>query len=273
MTSTGDDLDKACQFAMTTLTDMDLLLSDYRLDSKPAIKTLLAIQVEARKMQARGIYRAAQSVIESYRNQHKQPKIDGRLMILYKLVVQYNEGVEEIMPLLPAAPSNDTLRHHARQPSYDEAKAMLRELMPLAGAQRGPLERLMSLGSPAPVVTTPQVSFESLMPEITDSALREARGHDKSVSISYAAEHLFIEDSQVERVRTELSKLIGRLVRHKIQTPEQRQNAGLPRSGHIDVSAAQGKTGLSIAVLCEGETIHIKPYNTSLEVPLQEAGA
>ena len=108
----------------------------------------------------------------------------------------------------------------------------------------------------------PQISFESLMPQVTDTALRSARGQGKSVSISYAAENLFIENSQVEQVRDELDRIVDRLLKGKIGTPEQRQNAGLPRSGHIDVSAKDGPSGLNISVLCEGEIVDLKPFNS-----------
>ena len=119
---------------------------------------------------------------------------------------------------------------------------------------------------------TLQVSFESLMPDITDAALRNARGQGKSISISYAADQLLIEDSQAEEVRTELDKIVERLVRNKIATPQQRQKDGLPRSGHIDVSAQQGPNGLNISVLCEGETICLEQTPNLSAAHLQEVG-
>ena len=275
VTHLGDDLEQAQAFALSALADMDMLLSDLRLDSTRAIKALLNIQIEARKMQARGIYRAAHSVVESYQNQHKQPKTDGRLMVLYKLVVQYNAGVNEIMtpievPIKNTAPIS-------LQASYKKAKSTLTDLLPFAQNQKSALERLMNLkmdaSSKTQENTTQHVSFESLMPEVTDAALRKARGQGKSVSISYAAEHFFIEDSQVEQVRTQLDKIVERFVNNKIATPTQRQNAGLPRSGHIDVSAQQGPHGLNISILCEGETVRLKPHSMNSEAAhIREVG-
>lgn len=274
VTHFGDDLEHVSAFAAATLADMDMLLSDLRLDSTRAIKVLLNIQIEARKMHARAIYRAAHAVVESYQNQHKQPKIDGRLMVLYKLVVQYNAGVDEIMPVISPELSPDiSSQANVTQANYDKAKATLIELLPLANSHKASLQRLMTLNQAPLEYKEPQVSFESLMPEVTDAALRKARGQGKSVSISYAAEHLLIENSQVEQVRAELDHIVERLVQNKISTPEHRQNAGLPRSGHIDVSAEQGPNGLNISILCEGETVRLKPHsNNSNKAHIQEVG-
>jgi len=277
MTPLGDDLQQARIFVTSTMSDMDLLLSDLRLDKDRAITTLIRIQTQAKHMQARGIYRAAKVVIESYQDQHKQPKIDGRLMALYKLIVQYSDGLNEIAPIMESKPQDQVppqIKINAQQ-AYDSAHANLSELLPLAGEHREALESLMHLNLNPASVSVPQISFESFMPDITDAALRQARGQGKSVSISYAAENLFIEDSQVEQVRQELGHIVERLVRGKIGTPDQRYNAGLPRSGHIDISAAQGPEGLNISVLCEGETVYVTPprSKTALSAKqLQEVG-
>ena len=85
MTHLGDDLEDARMFITSALSDMDLLLSDLRLDRERALKTVTSVQNGAKTMKARGISRAATAVIRSYRDHHQQPKIDGRLMALYKL--------------------------------------------------------------------------------------------------------------------------------------------------------------------------------------------
>ena len=153
----------------------------------------------------------------------------------------------------------------------------LTELLPIAGQHAPTLQHLMTIDVTEKPEAVPQVSFESLMPEVTDTALRNARGQGKSVSISYAAENLFIENNQVDQVRDELDRIVQRFVKGKIGTPEQRKNAGLPRSGHIDVSAKHGSKGLNISVLCEGETIDFTPARTKSKTifkpqNLQEVG-
>jgi len=258
MTSLGDDLVQAREFVTIALTNMDMLLSDLRMDHPRAIETVQHLQSGAKKLQARGIYRATGSVIESYQNQHGQPKIDGRLMALYKLVTQYCEGLDEIAPLQTSLRKTEPPQTAASPDIlFDRARTTLTELLPFAKDDTQSLIRLMELNLDEPAQLLAQTSFESLMPDVTDKALRNARGQGKSVSISYTAENLLLEDSQVEKVRAELDQIVARLVRAKIGTPEQRQSEGLPRSGHIDVCAKQGPKGLDISVLCEDETVHI----------------
>ena len=277
MAHLGDDLDNARKFVTSAISDMDLLLTDVRLDHKRAIEILSALKAEAKSMKARGISNAAKAVIEGYQDQHRQPKIDGRLMALYKLVVQYSDGLDEIAPIVTplsdsSIKSNDRTAEH-----YKIAKMTLTELLPIAGQHAPTLQHLMTIDVTEKPETVPQISFESLMPEVNDTALRNARGQGKSVSISYAAENLFIENSQVDQVRDELDRIVQRFVKGKIGTPEQRKNAGLPRSGHIDVSAKHGSKGLNISVLCEGETIDFTPARTKSKTifkpqNLQEVG-
>jgi len=276
MTPPGDDLEQARIFVTSALSDMDKLLSDLRLDKDRAVKTVKDIQTGAKNMKARGIYRAAQTVIESYQSHSQQPKIDGRLMALYKLVIQYSDGLNEIAPIIaaiPAAQSRIEIPKTHIDDNYNAAKDTLTELLPLAGGELAALDRLLNLNLRLEPESSEQVSFESLMPDVTDTALRNARGQGKSVSISYAAENLFLDNSQVEQVRDELDRIVERLVRRKIGTPDQRQIAGLSRSGHIDISATQGSEGLDISVLCEGETVHLTPGTIRSEDKLiQEVG-
>jgi len=277
MTHLGDDLDSARKFVTSGISDMDLLLTDVRLDQKRAVVILSKLKTAAKSMNARGISNAAKAVIEGYQDQHQQPKIDGRLMALYKLVVQYSDGLDEIAPVV--TPISDSLMDSDDRTAehYKIAKMTLTELLPTAGQYAPTLEHLMTIDVTEKSEIVPQISFESLMPEVTDTALRNARGQGKSVSISYAAENLFIENSQVDQVRDELDRIVQRFVKGKIGTPEQRKNAGLPRSGHIDVSATHGSKGLNISVLCEGETIDFTPVHSKSKTifkrqDLQEVG-
>jgi len=263
MTCLGDDLVKAREFVTNAIPDMDMLLSDLRLNQSKAIETVLRLQVGAKEIQARAIYHATQSVVKSYQNQHDQSKIDGRLMGLYKLIAQYAQGLDEIAPL-PAAihSAEQTPDINTNDVKFERAKATLTELLPFAKDEAPRLSRLMSLNLDQPSALTTQISFESFMPEVTDKALRDARAQGKSVSISYSAENLLLEGRQAEQIQAELEQIVGRLVRKKIGTPKQRQNEGRPRSGHIDVCAKQGPEGLDISVLCEDETVHIlRPTN------------
>ena len=274
MTSKGDDLVQARIFISSAMSDMDLLLSDLRLTPQKAVETLHKVQTGAKTMSARGIFRAAQTVLDGYNTQVPQSTIDGRLMVLYKLIVQYDDGLKEIEPLIEKASSHDSQDVHAQkseQEGYAFAKATLTELLPLAGEYTSSLQKLMSVNMAVAPKPVPMISFESLMPDVTDAALRKARGQGKSVSISYAVENLFIDNQQAGLVRDKLDLLVKDIVTTKIGTPDQRQNLGLPRSGHIDVSAQEGPSGLNITILCDGETFDFAHSNIGKE-QFQEVG-
>lgn len=268
MTSKGDDLVQARIFMTSAMSDMDLLLSDLRLTPQKAIETLQKVQTEAKTMSARGIFRAAQAVLDGYDNQVPQSTIDGRLMVLYKLIVQYDDGLKEIEPLIEQASNHKTQEvqtEKSKQEDYAFAKATLTELLPMAGEYSSSLQKLMSIDMGIIPPTAPMISFESLMPDVTDAALRKARGQGKSVSISYAVENLFIDNEQAGMVRDKLDVIVKNIVATKIGTPDQRQGLGLPRSGHIDISAQEGPSGLNITVLCDGETFDFVPGNMAEE--------
>ena len=258
MTYIGDDLIEARDFVNTTIESMDILLSDARLNIELAQSTLKEIRLDAQTLNAKGIARAAQSVLDSYANSASQAKIDGRLMALYKLVAQYTEGLNEIAPIM----SEDTLadEQNTLETNYTKARETLIPLIKFSGDTAPALQRLAGLSMDAPAKTSePQVSFESLMPDVTNSALRAARTQGKSVSVSYAADGLSVADSQVEAVRGQLEDIVTRLVRTHIATPNSRAAKGLSRGGHIDISAKETAKGLDIAVECDGEIITLLP--------------
>ena len=258
MTPIGDDLIEARDFVTWTMEAMDILLSDARLNVELAQSKLRDVKLDANSLHAKGIARAAQSVLDCYGSSCSQPKIDGRLMALYKLVIQYSEGLDEIAPVVTEeilASQQETL--DAR---YETARETLIPLLKFAGDTAPALQRLAGLqvdvqAKPAEA----QVSFESLMPDVTNSALRMARTQGKSVSVSYAADGLSVANSQVDAVRGQLEDIVTRLVNTRIASPARRASEGLPRGGHIDISAKTTPKGLDISVECDGETVTVFP--------------
>ncbi len=258
MTDIGDDLIEARDFVNSATESMDILLSDARLNIELAQSTLRDIRLDARTLNAKGIARAAQSVLDSYKSGFSQAKIDGRLMALYKLVAQYTEGLNEIAPVM----SEETLtdQQNTLEANYATARETLIPLIKFSGDTAPALQRLAGLSVDAPAKTSePQVSFESLMPDVTNSALRAARTQGKSVSVSYAADGLSVADSQVETVRGQLEDIVTRLVRTHIASPNSRLAEGLSRGGHIDISAKKTTEGLDIAIECDGEIVTLVP--------------
>ena len=263
MTDIGDDLIEARDFVNTTIASMDMLLSDARLNVELSQATLRDIRLDARTLNARGITRAAQSVLDCYKSSSSQPKIDGRLMALYKLVAQYAQGLDEIAPEIPQ--QSPETRQDALEAQYAEACETLIPLIKFSGDTAPALQRLAGLSPDMTVKTsTPQVSFESLMPDVTNSALRAARIQGKSVSVSYAADGLTVADSQVDTVRGQLEEIVTRLVQTHIASPNTRLAKGLSRAGHIDISAQATTEGLDISVECDGKIITLFPKQNAI---------
>ena len=269
MTPIGDDLVEARDFVTWTMKAMDLLLSDARLNVQLAKSTLTDVKRDAKTLHARGISRAAQSVLECYETGGSQPKIDGRLMSLYKLVIQYSEGLDEIAPVVTA--QSLASEQEILDAQYEAARQTLIPLIKFSGDVAPALQRLAGLTLDLPAKKAePQISFESLMPDVTNSALRAARTQGKSISVSYAADGLSVANSQVESVRGQLEDIVMRLVKTRIASPNKRAAKGLPRGGHIDISAKNTPSGLDISVQCDGETVTLFPKPLIKETPPAE---
>ena len=269
MTPIGDDLVEARDFVTWTMKAMDVLLSDARLNVDLAKSTLTDVKRDAKTLHARGISRAAQSVLECYETSGSQPKIDGRLMSLYKLVIQYSEGLDEIAPVVTA--QSLASEQEILDAQYEAARQTLTPLIKFSGGAAPALQRLAGLTPDLPAKKAePQISFESLMPDVTNSALRAARTQGKSISVSYAADGLSVANSQVESVRGQLEDIVMRLVKTRIASPDKRAAKGLPRGGHIDISAKNTPSGLDISVQCDGETVTLFPKPIKKETPPAE---
>ena len=262
----GDDLKVAGEFITSAMSQMDNLLAELRLDAKRALPIVTALSASAKTAQARGIFRAAQRVIDSYENGYSQPKIDGRLMSLYKLVVQYHSGWEEIAPQEQVqapiiAPTPITAEHI--EEDYAGAKATLAELMPFAGQESARLSALMGISHdlrPAQErpMPAPLTAFETIMPDLINEALRFARIQGKSVSLSYAAEGLQLSTVELAAAYIRLEDVITDFINRKIEAPSQRVQKSLPRGGHIDISVTETGTQTKLSISCEGELKEIE---------------
>ena len=258
----GDDLKQARRFVTAAMGDMDILLSEARMESDLAQAALRRVQSAAKSLQARGIYRAAQTVLEAYERSMPQAKIDGRLMALYKLTVQYGEGLDEIAPAdsMVGDDSDAALPGADMQTRFDTAREILIPLLPFAGKTAPALQyladtTLADMATAPQALSGPDVSFESLMPDVTNTALRTARAHGKSVSLSYAADDLSVRNHQAEGIRAQLESTVEHLVKTHIETPERRAAKGLSRNGYIDITAKNGPNGLDILVACDGKSV------------------
>ena len=286
----GDDLKVAGEFIISAMTQMDVLLTELRLDAERALPIVTTLSASAKAAHARGIFRAAQRVIESYENGYSQPKIDGRLMSLYKLVVQYHAGWEEIAPgqqaqaqiqQAPAAP----ITVSPTADDYAAAKATLTALMPFAGQEQARLSALMGISHALPPaqerpMQTPltqeraaqQTAFETIMPDLINEALRFARLQGKSVSLSYAAEGLQLCTVELAAAYIRLEEIVTDFISRKIATPSQRAQQGLTRGGHIDISVMDPSAQTKLSITCEGESKEIELCKSSAPYPQSAHG-
>ena len=289
----GDDLKVAGEFITSAMSQMDNLLTELRLDAARALPIVAALSANAKTAHARGIFRAAQRVIESYENGYSQPKIDGRLMSLYKLVVQYHAGWEEIAPAEQAqeqaqiqealaapiiVPTPITAEHI--EEDYTAAKATLAELMPFAGQESAGLSALMSIDHALPPAQerpmqaspAPLTAFETIMPDLINEALRFARLQGKSVSLSYAAEGLQLSTVELAAAYIRLEEMITDFISRKIEAPSQRAQQGLPRGGHIDISVVNTGALPKLTISCEGEQKEIDLRKSAAPRPQSASG-
>ncbi len=274
----GDDLKVAGEFITSAMSQMDILLSELRLDSERAMPIITALSQNANSANARGIFRATQRVIDSYENGYSQPKIDGRLMSLYKLIVQYHAGWQEIAPQAQEKPQEQNAAitiPSASTPSpvfedYAEAKNTMTELMPFAGQERDSIIALMGVSHALRPELEPPVllaHFETIMPDLINEALRFARTHGKSVSLSYAAEGLQLGTVELAAAYIRLEEIVTDFISRKIATPSQRTQKGQPRGGHIDISVIEKGAKTKLSISCEGEQKEIELRKTSVPGP------
>lgn len=302
----GDDLKVAGEFITSAMSQMDNLLTELRLEPEQALPIVTAISVSAKAAHARGIFRAAQRVIESYENGYSQPKIDGRLMSLYKLVVQYHAGWEEIAPVeqeqaaLSLAPASSApitvpapLTTSPFEEKYAAVKATLTELMPFAGQESASLSALMGVShacppaqdllKPSPLTQERHAqltAFETIMPDLINEALRFARLQGKSVSLSYAAEGLQLSTVELAAAYIRLEEIVTDFINCKIEAPGQRVQKGLPRGGHIDISVTNKAAQTKLSISCEGHSKEIdlrkpptpRPQSANAFNPYMELG-
>lgn len=104
----GDDLLRAREFCSAARGEMDaILMADRGSDCAPGrdphwlSERLSGVQRGAKRMRARAIYRSAQDVLSVVQGRHDHvpinwPIVDGRLVVLNKLIHQYSDGLDDV---------------------------------------------------------------------------------------------------------------------------------------------------------------------------------
>lgn len=98
----GDDLTAARRFCDTVRSDMSSLMEGVCAQPCAAQDVLVGsldrIQSGAKRIHARAIFRAAQTVVNAVNDRSPLPTVQGRVLSLNKIISQYEIGLEDIAP-------------------------------------------------------------------------------------------------------------------------------------------------------------------------------
>lgn len=274
----GDDLLKARQFCTDASQHLAMLLGQAESGVAPDDKSqdaLIALQQSAKAVQGRAIYRAAHQAIEASQALDGLRQYHGQLLSLNKLVGQYQSGLEEIeaalgneaddkTPLPAAAPDSHIsvppdiharfeqareillpLLPHCDTPEHAKALSRLAQITPQHGVAAKTIEAIET-----PAVLS--VDFETLMPGFTSHVLSAARIADKTVSISYAADNVWIPNEKAALIEEALCQLGTVCVKQVLEPAALRQYRGESGAGHIAVTAAARGVDLIVTLDCAG---------------------
>jgi|GEM_PF-3127837 len=118
------------------------------------------------------------------------------------------------------------------------------------------LDRLVLHSAPRGGVTQNKtLSFENILPSVTNSILTDARQLGKNVSVSYLDNDMQIPDAHVEPLKTSLKELGRYLVRECLETPTVRSLRGQSSVGQISITAQSNAQSLEITLTCQGTEI------------------
>lgn len=255
----GDDLKAAEDFITSAMFQLKPLLSGETASDRLPLDGLLHISDQAMTIHARGIARAAESVITAIKDEAGEAAINGRLISLYQLVMQYNEGLQEV--LAETTPTQDIrFDMGALEAKRAQALSVLRPLLPLVKdtdlAQS--LHFIAGLEAPA---SEQGVSLESLMPNVTDTLIAAARLSDKVLSVSYAVGDIVIPEEHASDIGDFMKDMGVALITNSLETPSRREARGEAASGQIGITAEQTLSGFTIRVECKGETASANDLN------------
>lgn len=274
--TSGDDLVAARRFMNLCRLHMSDMFSGGQLPMSDVVSRLTEIQDQAKTMHARSIYKSAQSVIESL-SDHKSP-IDctSSVLVLQKLIQQYDHGLSEIAPrtqrrVKPVEPvkSNpvgpDVLSELTRQ--IETAKT-LAPLIKFADKddQKG-LVTLVSLAanhSKKPVQSRSE-NLKVILPSLTNHWLREARTQGKSISVSSAIDDALVKKDVLSKVQSSLRALGDILIARSIHTPDKLEELGLSRSAHMAITGRLSGGKMNILLSCKGQQISDDVLNSIAE--------
>jgi len=270
----GDDLRAARRFMDLCHAHMSEIFSGGQLPMLDVVNRLGEIQSHAKLMHARSIYRSAQEIIDDLTRRRSVQACAGSVLVLQKLIRQYNAGLSEIAPVAlqvirkpkanPAGPA--IVSEMAQQKT---AAMTLAPLVKFADeAERSSLITLVKLAAnqtSSPISNTSAESAEKIdvvLPSLTNHWLRLARTQDKSISVSSALCDGRVRADRLKVLQKGLKGLGELLITQSVEKPEARAARSLSRSAHLAITGSQTGKQLDILVSCEG----LAPEQEDIEI-------
>ncbi len=93
----GDNLKAASRFVSQSISSLDRLATAPTLSQDRVLDNLADLQRGAKAMRARAIYRAAQTAVDMLHKGLPEEKVQSELSVVRSLVVQYQNGLQEIL--------------------------------------------------------------------------------------------------------------------------------------------------------------------------------
>lgn len=253
--SQGDNLKAAkafsglCDVTLSRLVESESYIVTKNEEKIYVVSALDTIKTEAGHMRAKAISRAAQTAIDGVQNLRDTKNQVRNLRDLMHLVRQYQSGLEEILPQNQISQAGQPNGNAINE--FETARRTLRSVIKHAGADRdiAALSRLADWRPHQPE----HITFDQLMPGLSEEILRSARACEKTVSVSYAADDIILSPRLFHNLSEDLTQIGTWLVQTAVEPPATRLAQGLGQSSHIAITARKNAARLDILLSCDGK--------------------
>ncbi len=280
----GDDLIAARRFTNLCRDHMSEIFSGGKLPLLDVIERLSQIQSQAKLMHARSIYRSAQDVIDDLTRRQCAQACTSSVLVLQKLIHQYETGLSEIAPVAEQVVSKTILNPVgpavvSELAAQKQARKVLAPLVKFADDKDQ--QNLISLikfaaneARPRPVISQSlaKQKIDVILPSLTNHWLRLARTQNKSISVSSAFDSAYLAPGRLKHLQTGLKHFGELLITQSVETPEKREARGLSRSAHLALTARLSGQGLGVLLSCEGIELRSSDFNLIAQTLNKAAG-
>ena len=260
----GDDLIAARRFTNLCQAHMSAIFSGGKLPLLDVITRLSEIQSHAKLMHARSIYRSAQDIIDELTVRKSAQACAASVLVLQKLVRQYEKGLSEIAPIVVpvSKPVDATVKGPAIVTDLAQQKSAARTLTPLVKFAQGKdraglvsmIKYVVNETKSAPKKPKSDVvqNVESLLPDLTNHWLRLARSQEKSISVSSALDDISLTSGRMKTLQKAMLHMGELLITQSVENPHKRAAKSLSQSAHLAITGRKSEDQFNILISCEG---------------------